>query len=91
MIEAEFISHNSSVIHVMEHISFTLTGRINITATANFKHLTFHLSLNLHTYQLIKARTYEFVISTEINHQAETPFSNAYVEQNIINYIITAI
>lgn len=50
---------------VMQHISFTVTGRINFTARANFAHLTFHLGSALHAYQLIKCQsgTYVFVIN----------------------------
>lgn len=50
---------------MMEHISFTVTGRIDSTATANFTHLTFRLGSGLHAYQLIKCQsgTYVFVIN----------------------------
>lgn len=49
--DMDFIPHNSSVIHVIEHISFTAAVRINFRLNsdpvyANFTHLTFHLSLN---------------------------------------------
>lgn len=52
--DTEFIPHNSSVISVIEYISFTVTGRINFRldsnpANAYFTHLTFHLRLNIHS------------------------------------------
>lgn len=50
--DMEFIRYNSSVMSVIEHISFTVAERINFhldsnSVTAYFTHLTFHLSPNI--------------------------------------------
>lgn len=85
----EFIPRNSSVISVIEHISFTVAEEINFlldsnTANAYFTHLTFHLSPSIYTlWHLIKwpSSTYESVLYIQINHKTLTLFSITYGEQ----------
>lgn len=87
--DTEFIPRNSSVISVIEHISFTVAEEINFlldsnTANAYFTHLTFHLSPSIYTlWHLIKwpSSTYESVLYIQINHKTLTLFSITYGEQ----------